>query len=141
MVGRRRVATSISSCAPPGRYCAILSTGIGIATPPGGTPGAGDGDGEAKGIGFGVGVGNEFGIGVGPGVGGGVGPALRLWAKAVEQKIDVPKTAPQIMDSLIDLTRGILFTPFPRRLANELIGSRPEVSGGTSTHDEAYAIT
>src|ERR1700751_5523063 len=117
MVGMRRVATSISSCAPPGRNCAILSTGIGIATSPGWTPGAGDGDGEAKGIGFGVGVGNEFGIGGGPGGGGGVGPALRGWAKAVEQTIDAPRTAPQIMDSLINLTRGILFTPFPPRLA------------------------
>src|SRR5437870_11311318 len=112
MVGRRRVATSISSCGPPGRYCAILSTGTGIATPPAWTPGAGDGEGEAKGLGVGVGVVNEFGIGVGPGVGGGVGRALRLWAKAVEQKIDVPNTAPQIMDSLIDMRRGILFTPF-----------------------------
>jgi hypothetical protein len=100
---------SISSCAPPGRNCSILSTGIGIATPPGWTPGAGDGDGEAKGIGFGVGVGNECGIGVGPGVGGGVGPALRGCAKAVEQTIDVPRSAPQMMDSLIDFTRGILF--------------------------------
>src|SRR5258708_23478133 len=114
MVGRRRVATSISSCAPPAANCAILSTGTGIATPPGWTPGGGDGDGEAKGIGFGVGVGNEFGIGVGPGV----GPALRLWAKAVEQTIDAPRTAPQIMDNLIDLTGNILFTPFPLRLAN-----------------------
>ena len=43
---------STSSCAPPGRNCAIFSTGIGIATPPTWTPGAGDGDGEAKGIGF-----------------------------------------------------------------------------------------
>jgi hypothetical protein len=109
---------SISSCAPPGRYCSILSTGIGIATSPRWTPGAGDGDGEAKGIGFGVGVGNECGIGVGPGVGGGVGPALRLCAKAVEQTIDVPRSAPQMMDSLIDFTRGILFTPFPPRLTN-----------------------
>src|SRR6201987_5185993 len=117
MVGRGRGATSTSSCAPPAANCAILSTGIGIATPPGWTPGAGDGDGEAKGIGFGVGVGNEGGIGVGPGVGGGVGPALRGWAKAVEQTIDAPRTAPQIMDSVIDLTRGILFTPFPPRLA------------------------
>src|ERR1700739_2420744 len=104
MVGRIRLATSISSFAPPGRYCAILSTGIGIATPPGWTPGGGDGDGEAKGLGFGVGVGNDFGIGVGPGVGGGVGPALRGWAKAVEQTIDAPRTAPQIMNSLTDLT-------------------------------------
>ena len=103
---------SISSCAPPGRYCSILSTGIGIATSPRWTPGAGDGDGEAKGIGFGVGVGNECGIGVGPGVGGGVGPALRLWAKAVEQTIDVPTTAAQIMGSLIDLTRSISYTSF-----------------------------
>src|SRR5580698_3731848 len=109
MVGRRRVATSISTCAPPARYCVILSTGIGIATPPGWTPGAGEGDGDAKGFGFGVGVGNECGNGVGPGVGGGVGPALRLCAKAVEQTIDVPRTAPQIVVSLIDLTRGILF--------------------------------
>src|SRR5712672_2459166 len=103
MFGMRRVAMSMSSCAPPGRNCAILSTGIGTATPPTWTPGAGDGDGEAKGIGFGVGVGNECGIGVGPGV----GPALRGCAKAVEQTIDVPRTAPQIMVSLIDLTRGI----------------------------------
>src|ERR1700693_6477414 len=114
MVGRRRVATSISSCAPPGRYCAILSTGIGIATPPAWTPGAGDGDGEAKGIGFGVGGGNECGIGVGPGVGGGGGPALRGCEEAVEQTIDVPRTAAQIMGSLIDVTRGILFTPLLR---------------------------
>jgi hypothetical protein len=57
-------------------------------------------------------VGNEFGIGVGPGVGGGVGPALRLWAKAVEQTIDAPRTAPQIMDSLINLTRGIMVYSF-----------------------------
>src|SRR5258706_16119674 len=114
MVGVWRVATSISSCAPPGRYCSILSTGTGIATPPTCTPGGGEGDGEAKGFGFGVGVGNEFGTGVGPGVAGGVGPGLRLWAKAVEQTIDVPRTAPQIMDSLIELTGGILFTPFLR---------------------------
>src|SRR6266446_2299585 len=112
----RREPTSISSFAPPGRSCAILSTGTGIATPPAWTPG--DGDGEAKGIGFGVGVGNEFGIGVGPGVGGGVGPGLRLWAKAVEQTINAPRTAPQIKDNLIDLTGNILFTPFPPRLAN-----------------------
>src|ERR1700730_522758 len=118
MVGVWRVAMSISSCAPPGRYCSILSTGTGIATPPGWTPGAGDGDGEAKGIGFGVGVGNECGIGVGPGVGGGGGPAWRGCAKAVEQTIDIPRSAPQIMDSLIDLTRGILFTPLLRWLAN-----------------------
>src|SRR5258708_7577931 len=118
MVGMRRVAMSTSGCAPPGRNCAILSTGIGIATSPGWTPGAGDGDGEAKGIGFGVGVGNECGIGVGPGGGGGVGPALRLCAKAVEQTIDVPRTAAQIMVSLIDLTRSISYTPFPRRLGN-----------------------
>src|ERR1700720_3961420 len=113
MVGVWRVAMSISSCAPPGRNCSILSTGIGIATPPTCTPGAGDGDGEAKGIGFGGGVGNECGIGVGPGVGGGVGPALRGCAKAVEQAIDGPRSAAQIMDSLIDLTGGILFAPFP----------------------------
>ena len=50
--------------------------------------------------GFGVGVGNEFGTGVG------------LCAKAVEQTIDVPRTAPQIMVSLIDLTRSILFYSF-----------------------------
>src|ERR1700722_4516198 len=112
MAGRRRVATSISSCAPPGRYCAILSTGIGIATSPGWTPGAGDGDGEAKGIGFGVGVGKECGIGVGPGVGGGVGPALRPRAKAVEQTTDVPMIPAQIMGSLIDVTRDISYTPF-----------------------------
>src|ERR1700758_2539514 len=116
MAGRSLVAMSISSCAPPGRNCAILSTGTGIATPPAWTPGGGDGDGEAKGFGFGVGVANEFGAGVGPGVGGGVGPGLRLWAKAVEQTIDVPRTAPQILDSLIDLIGGILFTPFPLRL-------------------------
>src|SRR4029077_17355889 len=114
MLGMSRVAMSTSSCAPPGRNCAILSTGIGTATPPTWTPGAGEGDGEAKGFGFGVGVGNERGIGVGPGVGGGVGPALRVWPKAVEQTIDVPRTAPQIMVSLIDLTGGILFTPFLR---------------------------
>src|SRR6266478_2428214 len=106
MVGRRRKATSISSCAPPGRYCAILSTGTGIATPPTCTPAAGEGDGEAAGFGFGVGV--------GPGVAGGRGFGLRLWAKSVEQTIDVPRTAPQIMVSLIDLTGGILFTPFLR---------------------------
>lgn len=88
------MAMSISSCAPPGRYCAILSTGMGIATSPGCTPGAGDGDGEAKGLGFGVGVGNECGIGVGPGVGGGVGPEFRGCEKAVEHMIDAPKTAP-----------------------------------------------
>jgi hypothetical protein len=103
---------SISSCAPPGRYCSILSTGIGIATSPGWTPGAGDGDGDAKGFGFGVGVGNECGNGVGPGVGGGVGPALRLCAKAVEQTLDVPRNAAQIMVSLIDLTRSISYTSF-----------------------------
>ena len=106
---------SISSCAPPGRNCAILSTGIGTATPPIWTPGAGEGDGEAKGFGFGVGVRNKLGTtGVGPGVGNGLGFGLRLWAKAVEQTIDVPRTAPQIMDSLIDLTGGILFIPFLR---------------------------
>src|ERR1700740_954235 len=87
------------------RYCGILSTGPGRAPPPGWTPDAGDAPG------FGVGVGNECGIGVGPGVGGGVGPALRGWAKAVEQTIDGPRTAPQIMDSVIDLTGGISFTP------------------------------
>src|SRR6267378_7340004 len=114
MVGIWRTATSISSCAPPGRYCSILSTGTGIATPPTCTPAAGDGDGEAKGFGFGVGVGNEFGTGVGPGVAGGLGFGLSIWAKAVEQTIDVPRTAPQIMVSLIDLTGGILFTPFLR---------------------------
>src|SRR5260370_31681976 len=102
MVGVWRKAMSIFSCAPPGRYCSILSTGTGIATPPACTPGGGDGDGEAKGFGFGVGGGNEFGIGVGPGVGGGGGPGLRLWAKAVEQTIDAPRTAPQIQDNLID---------------------------------------
>src|SRR6202022_838702 len=111
MVGIWRKATSISSCAPPGRYCSILSTGTGIATPPSWTPAAGDGDGEARG--FGGGVGNAFGSGVGPGVGGGVGPALRLCAKAVEQTIDVPRTAAQIMGSLLDLTRGISYTPCP----------------------------
>src|ERR1700757_4687819 len=113
MVGMRRVATSISSCAPPGRNCAILSTGTGIATSPFWTPGAGDGDGEAKGFGFGVGVGNESGNGVGPGVGNGLGFGLRVWPKAVEQTIDTPSTAPPIMDSVVDVTRGILFTPFP----------------------------
>src|SRR2546428_14067966 len=123
MVGVWRKAMSISSCAPPGRYCSILSTGTGIATPPTWTPGGGDGDGEARGLGFGVGVGNEFGTGVGPGVAGGVGPGLRLWAKAVEQTIDVPRTAPQIMVSLIDLTGGILFIPFPPRLTNDSIES------------------
>src|SRR5258708_30125748 len=130
MLGRRRKATSISSCAPPGRYCAILSTGIGIATPPFWTRGGGDGDGVAKGLGFGVGVGNEFGTGVGPGVAGGVGPGLSIWAKAVEQTIDVPRTALQIMVSLIDLTGGILFTPFPPRLTNELIKSDGKLRGG-----------
>jgi hypothetical protein len=114
MLGMRSEPTSISSCAPPAAYCAILSTGTGTATPPAWTPGGGDGDGEAKGLGFGVGVGNEFGTGVGPGVAGGVGPGLRLCAKAVEQTIDVPRTAPQIMDSLIDLTGGILISPFLR---------------------------
>src|SRR3981081_4230463 len=114
MLGMRRVKTSISSFAPPGRYCAILSTGTGIATPPTWTPAAGEGDGEAVGFGFGVGVGNEFGTGVGPGVAGGLGFGLRLWAKAVEQTIDVPRTAPQIRVSLIELTGGILFTPFLR---------------------------
>ena len=110
MVGRRRVATSISSCAPPGRNCAILSTGTGIATPPGWTPGAGDGDGEAKGFGFGVGVGNECGIGVGPGVGGGVGPELRGCEKAVEQTIDAPRAAPQIIAKFVDFTGSILIS-------------------------------
>src|ERR1700758_1261345 len=104
MAGRSLVAMSISSCGPPGRNCAILSTGTGIATPPGWTPGAGEGDGEAKGFGFGAGVGNECGTGVGPGVAGGLGFGLSIWAKAVEQTIDVPRTAPQIMVSLIDLT-------------------------------------
>src|ERR1700693_3323991 len=104
MLGRRRKATSISSCAPPGRYCAILSTGIGIATPPGWTPGAGDGDGEAKGSGFGVGVGNECGIGV--------GPELRPWANALEQTIDIPRIALQTVVSLIDLIRSIIILLF-----------------------------
>src|SRR5690349_16775392 len=106
MRGRRSLNTSISTCAPPGRYCAILSTGTGIATPPFWTPEGGDGDGEAAGFGFGVGVGNDFGPGVGPG--------LSIWAKAVEQTIDVPRTAPQIIVSLIELTGGILLTPFLR---------------------------
>src|ERR1700730_11722032 len=102
MVGIWSLPTSISSCAPPGRYCSILSTGTGTATPPFWTPGGGDGDGEAKGFGFGVGAGDDCGNGMGPGVGNGLGPGLRLWAKAVEQTIDVPRTVPQIMVSLID---------------------------------------
>jgi hypothetical protein len=61
-----------------------MSTGTGTATPPAWTPGGGEA------VGFGVGVGNEFGMGVG------------LWAKVVGQTIDIPRTAPQIMDSLID---------------------------------------
>src|SRR5258708_15181221 len=82
MLGMSRVAMSISSCAPPGRNCAILSTGTGIATPPGWTPGAGEGDGEAKGFGFGVGVRNKLGTtGVVPGVGNAVGFGVRLCAK------------------------------------------------------------
>jgi hypothetical protein len=52
-------------------------------------------------------VGNEFGTGVGPGVG--------LLAKAVEQTIDAPRIAAQILDSLIDF---ILFTPFPARIVD-----------------------
>src|SRR5258708_32230544 len=104
MVGVWRKAMSIFSCAPPGRYCSILSTGTGIATPPFWTPGGGDGDGEAKGFGFGVGVGNEFGTGVGPGVAGGGGPGLRLWAKTCEHTIGVPSTDPPLMVCCIDLT-------------------------------------
>ena len=74
-----------------------------MATPPAETPGGGEG--LVPG-GAGVGVGNAVEAGEGPGVG--------VWAKAVEQTINVPsRTAPQIMDSLIDLTGGILFTPFP----------------------------
>jgi hypothetical protein len=54
------------------------------------------------------------------------------------------------MDSLIELTGGILFTPFLPRLTNELIGSNGELPGGIairlpegtqSTHDETYEIT
>src|SRR5690348_16333097 len=96
MVGRRRNWISVSSFAPPGRYCAIFSTGTGTATPPAWTPGGGEAEG------FGVGVANDCGAGVTTGQGVG------FWAKAVEQTIDVPRTAPQIMDSLIDFTGGIL---------------------------------
>jgi hypothetical protein len=85
---------------------------MGIATSPGCTPGAGDGDGEAKGLGFGVGVGNECGIGVGPGVGGGVGPELRGCEKAVEQTIDAPRTAPQIIAKFVDFTGSIFDLSF-----------------------------
>ena len=82
----------------------MLSTGTGTATPPLWTPGGGDA------LAFGVGVANALGItGVGPGVGVG------LWAKAVGQTIDAPRSAPQTMDSLIDLTEGIWFTTFPPR--------------------------
>jgi hypothetical protein len=56
-------------------------------------------------------------------VAGGLGFGFRLWAKAVEQTIEIPRTAPQIMDSLIDLTGGILFTPFPRDWQSKPIGS------------------
>src|SRR6266481_5434042 len=71
---------SAPNLAPPGRYCAILSTGTGTATPPSWTPG--DGEGWAFG-GAGVGVRNAaFGAGVTHGVG------LELWAKAVGQTID-----------------------------------------------------
>jgi hypothetical protein len=54
-----------------------------------------------------VGVGNACRTGVGPGVGNGLGFGLRVWAKAVEQTIDVPRTVAQIMGSLIDVTRDI----------------------------------
>jgi hypothetical protein len=37
-----------------------------------------------------------------------IGPAT--WPKAVEQTIDIPRTAPQIIDSLIDVISGIVFT-------------------------------
>src|SRR5258708_32505049 len=108
MVGRRRNCTSVSSCAPPGRYCAISSTGTGTATPPTWTPGDGDA------VGLGVGVGNEFGIGVTHGVG--------FWARAVEQTIDCPRTAPQIMKSLMGLTGGIWLTSPPLLLMIKLPG-------------------
>src|SRR6202035_734240 len=92
-------------------------------------------------------------------VGGGSGPATAFligpaiiwpatWAKAVEQTIDVPRTAPQIMDSLIDLTGGILFTPFSPRLTNESLrratrrSNYPPLAEGTrSAHDKTYEIT
>src|SRR5260370_39336668 len=102
MVGVWRKAMSIFSCAPPGRYCSILSTGTGIATPPFWTPGGGDGDGEAKGFGFGVGVGNEFGTGVGPGVAGGGGPRVGHLGETGGQTNDGPRAAPPIKGSLID---------------------------------------
>src|SRR5258706_4996737 len=104
MVGVWRVATSISSCAPPGRYCSILSTGTGIATPPTCTPGGGEGDGEAKGFGFGVGVGNEFGTGVGPGVAGGGGSGGWGFAEAVGHTNYVPRYAPRINCRCIAIT-------------------------------------
>ena len=75
----------------------MLSTGTGTATPPLWTPGGGEA------AGFGVGVANAFGTGVGPGVG------VELWAKAVGQIIDAPRTVPQTIDRLIDLTVGIWF--------------------------------
>jgi hypothetical protein len=89
----------------------MLSTGTGTATPPAWTPGGGDA------AGFRVGVGNEFGTGVGPGVG--------LLAKAVEQTIDAPTIIAKILDSLIDF---ILFTPFPGRIVDYLIGRDGEMS-------------
>jgi len=65
--------------------------------------------------------------------------------------IDVPRTAPQIMDSLIDLTGGILFIPFLRDELNELIGSDGELTrrssyppldeGTRSAYGEIYEIT
>src|SRR5258708_22993834 len=112
MVGVWRKAMSISSCAPPGRYCSILSTGTGIATPPFWTPGGGDGDGEAKGFGFGVGVGNEFGTGVGPGVAGGGGPRVGILAETGVETIHAPQTPPPIKDNLIEFTCRVFFTPF-----------------------------
>lgn len=69
-----------------------------MATPPGWTPGGGEG---LAVTGTGVGVGNtELGTGVTTGVGD--------WAKAAEQTID----APQTIDSLIDLTGGIVVYAF-----------------------------
>src|ERR1700726_3535935 len=90
--------------------------------------------------------GGMTGGGSGPATAFLIGPAIirpATWSKAVEQMIDVPRTAPQIMDSLIDLTGGILFTPFPRRLTNELIESaqRSTRRAISPRNGEAYEIT
>ena len=73
-----------------------------MATPPAETPGGGEG---LAVIGAGVGVGNAVEAGVGPGGG--------IWANAVEQMSDAPRTATQTWGSLMDWMggMGVLFLP------------------------------